>query len=85
MYLGLHPHTGFKNDIGYIYRSVAIPELIEACEVKNKIDRRVVRIVIPFCATVNSDGSALFITAATVFIARLSGHSLDATDMCVDV
>ncbi|KAL5004084.1 hypothetical protein ScPMuIL_017540 [Solemya velum] len=65
--------------------AVAIPELIHALEVKNKIDRRVVRIVVPFCCTINSDGSALFITAAAVFLGRLSGHSLDGTEMCIVV
>lgn len=49
--------------------------MFEACD-KNKIDKRVSRFVIPFCATLNADGSALFITASAMFIASISGHPL---------
>uniref|UniRef100_A0A8W8IG80 Amino acid transporter n=1 Tax=Magallana gigas TaxID=29159 RepID=A0A8W8IG80_MAGGI len=55
--------------------AVAIPEMFEACD-KNNIDKRVSRFVIPFCATLNADGSALFITASAMFIASISGHPL---------
>ncbi|XP_034316152.2 excitatory amino acid transporter [Magallana gigas] len=51
--------------------AVAIPEMFEACD-NNHIDKRVSRFVIPFCATINADGSALFITASVMFIASIS-------------
>ncbi|XP_046381640.1 excitatory amino acid transporter-like [Haliotis rufescens] len=53
--------------------AVAIPEMLESCEVKNGIDSRVSRFVIPFSVTLNADGSALYITSAALFIANLSG------------
>ena len=57
-------------------RAVAIPEMLQACENKNRIDKRISRFVIPFCVTLNADGSALFITAAAMFIANITGQSL---------
>nr|XP_022336994.1 excitatory amino acid transporter-like [Crassostrea virginica]XP_022336995.1 excitatory amino acid transporter-like [Crassostrea virginica] len=56
--------------------AVAIPEMLQACENKNRIDKRISRFVIPFCVTLNADGSALFITAAAMFIANITGQSL---------
>lgn len=55
--------------------AVAIPEMFKACD-NNHIDKTVSRFVIPFCATLNADGSALFITASVMFIASISGHPL---------
>lgn len=63
--------------------AVAIPEMLNACEEKNKIDKRVSRFVIPFCVTLNADGSALFISAAAVFLATITGMSLSAADYIV--
>lgn len=65
------------------YSAVAIPEMLNACEEKNKIDKRVSRFVIPFCVTLNADGSALFISAAAVFLATITGMSLSAADYIV--
>ena len=59
-----------------LFRAVAIPEMLQACENKNRIDKRISRFVIPFCVTLNADGSALFITAAAMFIANITGQSL---------
>uniref|UniRef100_K1Q5Y5 Amino acid transporter n=1 Tax=Magallana gigas TaxID=29159 RepID=K1Q5Y5_MAGGI len=69
---GTRDVTGTFSNLGL---AVAIPEMFEACD-KNKIDKRVSRFVIPFCATLNADGSALFITASAMFIASISGHPL---------
>ncbi|CAC5415175.1 SLC1A2 [Mytilus coruscus] len=63
--------------------AVAIPEMLNACEEKNKIDKRVSRFVIPFCVTLNADGSALFISAAAVFLATITGMSLSAADYII--
>ncbi|KAJ8313454.1 hypothetical protein KUTeg_008995 [Tegillarca granosa] len=52
--------------------AVAIPEMLMSCEVKNNIDKRVSRFVIPFCVTLNADGSALYITSAAIFIGNVS-------------
>ncbi|XP_061178438.1 excitatory amino acid transporter-like [Saccostrea echinata] len=63
--------------------AVAIPEMLNACENKNNIDKRVSRFVIPFCVTLNADGSALFITAAAMFIANITGQSLSFGDVVI--
>ncbi|XP_078329751.1 excitatory amino acid transporter-like isoform X2 [Crassostrea virginica] len=56
--------------------ALAMPDLLHACEIVNKIDRRIARFVIPLCCTMNADGSALFITTAAMFIANITGYAL---------
>ncbi|KAK6194908.1 hypothetical protein SNE40_000441 [Patella caerulea] len=51
--------------------AVAIPDMFVSCD-NNKIDKRVSRFVIPFCVTLNADGSVIYITCATVFIIQLT-------------
>jgi solute carrier family 1 (high affinity glutamate transporter) protein 2 len=62
---------------------MAIPEMLNACENKNHIDKRVSRFVIPFSVTLSANGSALFITAAAMFIASITGHSLTFGDVVI--
>ncbi|KAK7090118.1 excitatory amino acid transporter 1-like [Littorina saxatilis] len=63
--------------------AVAIPEMLDACEETNKIDNRVTRFVIPFCVTLNADGSALYITSAAIFIAQFTGADVGASEIIV--
>ncbi|XP_062605325.1 excitatory amino acid transporter 1-like [Saccostrea cucullata] len=56
--------------------ALAMPDLLQACENVNKLDKRITRFVIPLCCTANADGSALFISAASMFIAQISGYTL---------
>lgn len=60
--------------------AVAIPEMLTACENKNKIDKRVARFTIPFSVTISCNGSALYIAGATVFVGHLAGFPLTAGD-----
>ncbi|XP_074660956.1 excitatory amino acid transporter 2-like [Tubulanus polymorphus] len=53
-----------------------MPEMIRTCE-KHGVDRRVYGFVVPFCAGTNRNGSAIFVTAATIFIAQMNGISLN--------
>ncbi|XP_074651037.1 excitatory amino acid transporter-like [Tubulanus polymorphus] len=62
--------------------AVAIPDMYRSCDSK-KIDKRVSRFVIPFCVTLNADGSAIFISAAAMFIAQMSSINLDPGQICV--
>ncbi|XP_061169224.1 excitatory amino acid transporter 1-like isoform X2 [Saccostrea echinata] len=64
--------------IGFSFGSsaLAMPDLLHACENVNKIDKRITRFVIPLCCSSNADGSALFISAASMFIAKFSGYTL---------
>ena len=61
-------------------RAVAIPEMLNSCEKKNQIDKRVTRFVVPFAVTTNADGSALYITSAAVFIGQAVFGSVSVTD-----
>lgn len=61
----------------FLSRVVAVPELYEACD-RYGISNRVSRFVIPFAASLKGDGSAVYVTTAVVFIAQLSGVSINA-------
>ncbi|OWF47183.1 excitatory amino acid transporter-like [Mizuhopecten yessoensis] len=63
--------------------AVAIPEMLSACEDDQKVDKRVSRFVIPFCVTLNADGSALFITAAAIFVANITGVNISLGDILI--
>ena len=45
---------------------------------KNKVDTRISKFVLPIGATVNMDGTALFVTVASIFIAQMNNIELDA-------
>ena len=47
---------------------------------KNKVDPRISKFVLPIGATVNMDGTALFVTVASVFIAQMNNVELTAVD-----
>lgn len=57
----------------YFYSAVAIPEMFRACEASLRIDKRIVRFVIPFSVTLSANGSAVFIACSSLFIASISG------------
>ena len=44
------------------------------------VDKRISKFVVPIGATVNMDGTALFVTVAAVFIAQLNNLPLNAGD-----
>lgn len=44
----------------------------------NHVDPRISKFVLPIGATVNMDGTALFVTVASIFIAQMNGIDLDA-------
>ena len=47
---------------------------------KNKVDPRISKFVLPIGATVNMDGTALFVTVASIFIAQMNSVQLSAVD-----
>lgn len=55
--------------------------MMAVCEDKNKIDKRVARFVVPFSVTMSCNGSALYISGATLFIANLTGTHLTHGDV----
>ena len=47
---------------------------------KNKVDPRISKFVLPIGATVNMDGTALFVTVASIFIAQMNNIQLTMVD-----
>ena len=62
------------------YRSVALPVTFQCLDEKARVDTRISRFVVPLGITINMDGTALFVTIASVFIAQLNGASLTLVD-----
>jgi len=48
------------------------------CMEKNRVDPRISKFVLPIGATVNMDGTALFVTVASIFIAQMNDTPLNA-------
>lgn len=61
--------------------SATLPVTMECLEVKNKVDERVSRFVLPIGATINMDGTALYEAVAAIFIAQLRGVSLSLSSI----
>lgn len=62
-------------------RSVAMPEMIVACEVTHKMDKGITRFIIPLAVTVSANGSAVFIACAAIFACNISGYPPTAADI----
>jgi len=61
------------------YRATALPISLQCLE-KARVDRRIAKFVLPIGATVNMDGTALFVTVASIFIAQMNNISLNGAD-----
>jgi len=57
--------------------AATLPVTINNLEEKNGVDPRVARFVLPIGATINMDGTALYEAVAALFIAQLSGTSVN--------
>jgi Na+/H+-dicarboxylate symporter len=55
-----------------MHRAAALPVTFRCMDQKVKVDSRVSRFVLPIGATVNMDGTALFVSIASVFIAQIN-------------
>ncbi|OXA64581.1 excitatory amino acid transporter [Folsomia candida] len=60
--------TGFAVDSS----SIAMPVTLQCLDEKAKVDPRVSHFVVPIGVTVNMDGTALFISIASIFIAQMN-------------
>lgn len=54
----------------------ALPLTLKILEGKQKVDKRITRFVVPLGSNTNMDGTALYISVATVFIAQMNGIRL---------
>ena len=61
------------------YSATALPVALQCLE-KAGVDRRISKFVMPIGATVNMDGTAMFVTVASIFIAQLNNIPLNAAD-----
>lgn len=57
--------------------AAALPITFRCMDEKNKVDTRINKFVLPIGATVNMDGTALFVTVASIFIAQMNDIPLD--------
>lgn len=58
--------------------AAALPITFRCMDDKNKVDPRISKFVLPIGATVNMDGTALFVTVASIFIAQMNDIPLNA-------
>lgn len=70
-------HDTMSNLSSY-YRAAALPVTFRCMQENNHVDPRISKFVLPIGATVNMDGTALFVTVASIFIAQMNGIDLDA-------
>ncbi|XP_070196503.1 neutral amino acid transporter B(0)-like [Littorina saxatilis] len=48
--------------------AVALADMLDACEEKSRVDKRVTRVVLPLAVALAKGGSAVYITSAVVFM-----------------
>jgi len=65
--------------------AAALPITFRCMQEKNKVDTRISKFVLPIGATVNMDGTALFVTVASIFIAQMNNIELDAGQLATVV
>lgn len=58
------------------YRAAALPITFRCMNEKLRIDSRITRFVLPIGCNINMDGTALFISVASIFIAQMSNMTL---------
>merc|ERR1719225_88899 len=61
--------------------AAALPITFRCMTENNRVDPRISKFVLPIGATVNMDGTALFVTVASIFIAQINGMVLNAGDL----
>ena len=61
-------------------RAAALPVTFRCMRVNNKVDERISKFVLPIGATVNMDGTAIFVTVASIFIAQMNNIQLNSGD-----
>ncbi|BFZ09358.1 hypothetical protein BsWGS_12397 [Bradybaena similaris] len=63
--------------------TIPLPEMIKISQEVYRVDPRVAGFTIPFCVTLNRDGSCLFIAVTCLFVAQYGGTSLSSGDIFV--
>ena len=60
--------------------AVALPITFRCMRENNEVDERISKFVLPIGATVNMDGTAMFVTIASIFIAQMNSLNLTVGD-----
>jgi len=60
--------------------AAALPVTFRCMRDNNRVDERISKFVLPIGATVNMDGTAIFVTVASVFIAQMNDIQLNSGD-----
>lgn len=61
--------------------AASLPVAFEVMETKLKVDSRITKFILPIGANINTDGTALFISIASIFIAQINSVHLDFGDI----
>jgi solute carrier family 1 (high affinity glutamate transporter) protein 2 len=61
--------------------AAALPVTFRCMKKNNHVDERISKFVLPIGATINMDGTALFVTVASVFIAQMNSIEMNAGTM----
>ncbi|BFZ09357.1 hypothetical protein BsWGS_12396 [Bradybaena similaris] len=63
--------------------TIPLPEMIRVSQEVYRVDPRVAGFTLPFCVTLNRDGSCLFIAVTCLFVAQYGGTSLSTGDIFI--
>lgn len=66
-------------------RAISLPVATQCMVTKVKCDERISKFVLSLGVTLNNNGTAIFLAASTIFIARLNGISLDFASIVMTV
>ncbi|EEB15083.1 Excitatory amino acid transporter, putative [Pediculus humanus corporis] len=61
--------------------AAALPVTFQCMDEKLKIDQRISRFILPIGCSINMDGTALFLSSATIFISQLNSMTLSASEI----
>lgn len=61
--------------------AATLPITFSIMDEKLKVDTRITRFVLPIGANINMDGTSLFLTVASVFIAQMNGVQLGVDEL----
>lgn len=68
-----------------IFRAISLPVATQCMINKAKCDERISKFVLSLGVTLNNNGTAVFLTISTIFIARLNGITLDFASIVMTV
>lgn len=71
--------------VSLLSRAISLPVATQCLISKAKCDERIAKFVLSLGVTLNNNGTAMFLSISTVYIARMNGISLDFTSIIMTV